>query len=502
MSALLLLALAAPPALTQVSPPGARQGTTVTLTLDGTFDRWPVRAWVSGGGVEAKAEKQKGKLTLTVAADAMPGPRWLRVYDDQGASAPRRFLIGTLPEVDEKEPNDVKPQAIAGDAVINGRLATRGDVDCFALKLKKGQTLTASLMAEQWLGSPMDGVLQIVSERGFVLAQDNDHAGLDPQVTFPVPEDGTYTVRLFAFPSVPDSSIAFAGGDQFRYRLTLTTGPFLDHAWPLAETRGKSKAVEVESELGVAFLKPGAGFGLVRLEPHPCAVYEKGKKHTLPVTLSGRLERPGERHAHEIEGKKGQRIEVTVESASAGFALDPVVQVVDPMGRAVAKGRAARLHQDVETAGTLPLDGVYRVEVSDAQGDAGPRHLYRLRLLDGRPDFTLSVSADRLTVAPGKTVDVPVTVTRRNGLKGDVTLSAEGLPAGVSAEPIKDGIRLKADAKAESGAFRIVGTAAGMTRAARAGLAAAPPTGKRPGRAPAPAAGPTVEQLWVSVTAK
>ncbi len=357
-------------------------------------------------------------------------------------------------------------------------------------------------MAEQWLGSPMDGVLQVVSERGFVLAQDNDHAGLDPQVTFKVPEDGTYTVRLFAFPAVPDSSIGFAGGEQFRYRLTLTTGPFLDHAWPLAETRGKAKAVEVESELGIAFLKGGAGFGLVRLEPHECAVYEKGKKHTFPVTVTGRLVTSGERHVHEVEGKKGQQLEVSVESPSAGFALDPVVRLLDPSGKVLARASATRLPQDVSTAATLPADGVYRVEVSDALGGAGPRHLYRLRLLPAVPDFALTLGTDRITLAPGKTVDVPVTVTRRNGLKGEVVLSAEGLPAGVSAEPIKDGIRLKADAKAESGAVRIVGTAAGRTRAARAGLAAAPPTGKRPGRGAPPATGPTVEQVWVSVTAK
>ena len=46
-----------------------------------------------------------------------------------------------------------------------------------------------------------------------MLAQNNDYHGLDPQVRLPVPEDGTYIVRMFAFPATPDSSIGFAGGE-------------------------------------------------------------------------------------------------------------------------------------------------------------------------------------------------------------------------------------------------------------------------------------------------
>src|SRR5437763_3466184 len=114
---LLLPALgsAAPPTLTYLFPAGAQRGTTVEVTAAGTFERWPVGAWVSGGGVVAKAGKEKGKLSVTVAPDAVPGTYWVRLHDGQGASALRPFLVGTLPEVLEKEPNDdpKKPQALA-----------------------------------------------------------------------------------------------------------------------------------------------------------------------------------------------------------------------------------------------------------------------------------------------------------------------------------------------------------------------------------------------------
>src|SRR5262249_59121116 len=116
-------------------------------------------------------------------------------------------------------------------------LGKDGDVDVFAVELKKGQTLVASVMAHTVLRSPMDGVLQILSVDGFLLAQDDDFHGLDPQIVFPVPKDGRYLVRVFAFPQVPTAAIKFAGGDKFIYRLTLTTGPFADYAFPLAVSR-------------------------------------------------------------------------------------------------------------------------------------------------------------------------------------------------------------------------------------------------------------------------
>jgi hypothetical protein len=80
----------------------------------------------------------------------------------------------------------------------------------------------------------MDAVLQVVSAAGFVLAQNDDAVGRDSRIIFEAPARGTYIVRLFAFPSTPDQRIRFAGGDAFVYRLTLTTGGFLEHVFPLA----------------------------------------------------------------------------------------------------------------------------------------------------------------------------------------------------------------------------------------------------------------------------
>ena len=94
------------------------------------------------------------------------------------------------------------------------------------------------------LGSPMDGLLQVVSSGGFVLASSDDDHGLDPQIVFLAPADDRYIVRAFGYSSTPDSRIAFAGGDSWIYRLTLTTGGFLDHVFPLAVSRAGPGEVE------------------------------------------------------------------------------------------------------------------------------------------------------------------------------------------------------------------------------------------------------------------
>src|SRR5690606_16039492 len=107
-----------------------------------------------------------------------------------------------------------------------------------------GQVLVVALEGARRLGSPMDGVLQIVSSDGFVLQQQDDSPGLDPLLVFEAPEDGRYVVRAFAFPATATASISFAGGEDYIYRLTLTTEGALDFTLPLAIGREQLGLVE------------------------------------------------------------------------------------------------------------------------------------------------------------------------------------------------------------------------------------------------------------------
>ena len=74
-------------------------------------------------------------------------------------------------------------------------------------------------------------------------------------------------------------------------------------------------------------------------------------------------------------------------------------------------------------------------------------------------------------MAAGKTLEVPVTVARKDGFKRAIEIHAEGLPKGVQCEPVTSSgegataktmkLKLTASEKTDSGPFRIVGTAEG-----------------------------------------
>jgi hypothetical protein len=510
----------APPNVTHLFPSGAKRGTTVEVTAGGTFERWPVKGWASDKGITVTPGKEKGVLSVAVAAEVAPGTHWIRLHDEEGASGLRPFLVGTLPEVAEQEPNDeaIRPQMLASlPVVVNGRLAKVGDVDCFAMKLTKGQTLVASVEANQRLGSPMDGIVQVLSERGSVLTENNDCHGLDPQVTYQAPADGTVVVRVFAFPAIPDATIRFAGGETFVYRLTLTTSGFVEYAFPTAVSRAAPGAVErigwnipealrhvevarTEADFVDLFHADLAGSAVARVEPHATLVEmepndrEHPQAITLPVTISGRINPRGDVDVFQFEAKKGQAVVFALEGPSLGSPLDPLLLLRDEAGKVRTRANDPA-GKDTTLSFTPPQDGKYRVEVRDLHGDGGSSYFYRLRCLRPQPNFALSIAADRYGVEPGKPTKVPVIVEKQNGFTGDVELVVVGLPEGMSvpAAVAKGGgkvtveLMIEAKANAVAGDVRIVG---------RAKL---PGDVERVARTAAPGVGAFVPHVWLSV---
>jgi len=65
------VAVSAPPSVTQFFSAGGQRGTTVEQQVTGAFERWPVQMWTSTPAIQAKTG-EKGKLTLSIAADAVP----------------------------------------------------------------------------------------------------------------------------------------------------------------------------------------------------------------------------------------------------------------------------------------------------------------------------------------------------------------------------------------------------------------------------------------------
>jgi hypothetical protein len=460
-----MMAQAAPPEVTSLFPAGCQQGSSASVTVQGKLGEGVIRVWSSRPGVTVSFPEKPGPITISVASSAEPGVCWLRFYNDEGASGLRPFVIGTHPEVDEAEPNDEvakAPPLPDLPVVVNGRHGKNGDADCFAVSLKKGQIIVASLMANRTLGSPQDAVLQILGPEGFVLEQNEDDQGFDPQLTFAAPADGIYTLRTWAFPATPDSSIRLFGSPACVYRLLVTGTAFVDHVLPLAIQGGQTQQLQLRgwnlgrheidvtapvSAIGRRFEWPVDGLSHrlpVSMSVSPDAAIVEHEPNDLahatliavPGIASGEISQPRDIDAYQFQAKKGQRLRFEVSAREWGSPLDPVIRIYDAAGKLLREadddGRQS-IDPDVEY--TLPADGVFRVAVSDRYSHGGERYAYLLSIMETQHDFTLSVAADAFLLSGGKPLEIPVTIAR-SGFEGEIVIWAAGLPDGVSAEPV------------------------------------------------------------------
>jgi len=451
---------AAGPEANYLFPAGGQRGTAVEVTAGGNFAQWPVQAWASRPGLTFAAREEKGKLTATIAADAQPGLYWIRLFDAQGVSVPRPFIVGTLAQVVEQEPNDtaVKAQALPSTAVeVDGKLGAAGDVDLYRVPLTKGQTLVAALTANETIASPVDAVLQIIGPRGNLLAYNHDQHGLDPRIVFTAPADGDYLVRLFGFPSVPNSTIGFAGSDSYLYRLAMTTGPWINHAWPLAVRRDQETRVELRgwnltdaqraltvqprsAELWEMLDVQAGNTTRLLVEPHATAAeMEPNPLATpqsieLPITISGAFAEKRDVDAFRFSAGAGESLVFDLLSRSLGFPLDGVLEITDATGKSLARVDDSVALRDASIAFTAPAAGQFVVTVSELTAQFGEDAVYLLRARKAAADFEVTSDTHAYTLSSGKPTEITLTIARQAGFAEEIRFRITGLPDYVSVQ--------------------------------------------------------------------
>ncbi len=488
---------AAAPKVEHLFPSGAHAGQTVEVTAIGSFDPWPPLAWTSSAKIRVRPRKDKGQLAVDIAPGTASGVYWIRLYNQEGTSALRPFVVGSLPEVLEKEPNNTleEAQAIDGASTINGRLDLREDLDGYSIQLEKGQTLVASLEANRHLLSPMDGILQLVSSRGFVLEQNDDDHERDPQIVYTATETGTYVVRLSAFTIPPNQSIRFASGKTYVYRLTLTTGAFVDHPYPTALSRDHAGEIELRGWNVPPSLQRVLLFGSqdrehllvrhsrlgntprVRLVSHPTTTEDEdspsGPLQSIdcPSTITGRIDPPRDVDRYRFRIEKDDSFVFEIEARRPGSPIDAVLRVRDASGKELSRTDDS-VGADPRIKFKAPAAGEYAVEVTDLFDHGGFRYVYALHMTRARPDYRLSLAASHFVLTPGKALEIPVSVTRENGFAGEIEIGAIGLPSSVTTAPVRSAakgdtaksvkLELKASAGPFSGVLRIVGKEVGV----------------------------------------
>jgi hypothetical protein len=418
----------AKPSLEHFHPAAVARGTTNDVTFPGKFDPWPPKIWINGSGLEFSFLTNNGRATLTVATNAEVGPKFLRLYNDDGATDPVLFVISDSPVLSEMEPNNHfrKPQMLTNfPAVISGRLEKNNDVDSFGFSVKAGQWLDVR-MESYVLMSKLDGVLRLVTTNGFQLAWNHDFSSMDPRLVWRAPRDETVVLQAFGFVYPANAEIVLSGGNGGIYvlRATLSESAPADLAIPLCE----------------------------------------GEKGAWPLEVFGSICPAGDEDKYAIELKKDEQIEARVNASAFGSPLDPWIMIRNAEDKELARNDDAEGSRDARLEWKAPADGQYFVVVGSVTHQGREDWRYALRVTKAGPEYVALVPNSGVVIESNATNEIKVTTKRLRGFTNELSAAFENLPEGVTAEPVKAAgssgelvLKLVAhDAPAFNGPVRIV----------------------------------------------
>ena len=424
-------------------------------------------------------------LQVTIAPNAAPGPRELRLETAAGLTNPIMFCVGELPEythqparvapaynvvnggtpVNRAVPRPPEPPAeIALPIVVNGQMMP-GTCDRYRFQARKGQQLTIAAAARElipYISDAVPGWFQAVltlrdGEGSELASADHFLFHPDPLLNFRVPADGAYVLEIH------DS--IYRGREDFVYRVAIGELPVITAIFPLGGKAGARTAIEtlgwnLPAPRTVERLK-GKEQGVYPISlrkdgltsnPVPFAVddlpeilakagidrRERAQRVKLPVVVNGRIAQSGDAAFFRIAGRAGDEIVAEVNARRLGSPLDSTLRLMDAAGRELAfnddfedKGAGLLTHQaDSRISFTLPAKGNYYLQLADAQRKGGPEFGYRLRISHPRPDFELRVVPASLNLRAGSTAPITVYALREDGFAGEIALALKDAPAG------------------------------------------------------------------------
>ncbi len=172
-----------------------------------------------------------------------------------GFLIPLQALISTKPALTEKEPNNVKDQAMPVQAgAIGGRISDKADVDRFAIMMKKGEKLQSRVLSKR-LGLPLDALLKIEGPDGKLItsADDQSEQMPDPVAVWTAAVDGLHQI-------IVEDLFHQGGGDKAYVLEIMPPVPAyeatLADAKPVTLSPGKTVSVKTTVRLLNGFKEP------------------------------------------------------------------------------------------------------------------------------------------------------------------------------------------------------------------------------------------------------
>lgn len=400
------------PELRSIFPAGGQRGTEFEVEVKGENLDDPDSLIFSHPGItgvttesvpsplSGKIWKDEGRYRVSIAADVPVGLHTVRMAGKYGVSAARAFAVGALPEIRELAAGAVFEKNV----IFNGRGQGR-EAATFLMHLKAGEKVEILCEAGA-IDSMLEPALQINSPDGRNLATAVGGARKrTARLSFVADADGVYSLLVWDY--------VFRGGNDCAFRLQ----------WGNEATTGL-KTVEL-------MWPEGAGGGTHRGD------FADGKPDEYLFTA-----------------RKGQVFWLEAVSERLGYPTDLEMSVfkgdqkvagADDVVNTVAGIRLPLSTRDPALRFTAGEDGEYRVVLRD-QFAAGAQSPYELVISEPVTDFQMIAlpgnpyddEKQTWNISPvverNAAIRYEVYVFRRGGFDGEIELTVDGLPDGVTVE--------------------------------------------------------------------
>lgn len=472
------LTFAASPRFNSVQPIGAQRGTELDVFLRGDQLEDAEELLLYEPGIEVtnfelvtkEDERKRGdrvKVHLKIDPKCRLGAHRFRIRTRTGLSRVVHFHVGTLPIVDEAEPNTdfATPQQVGLNVSVSGKIVPE-DVDYYVVEAKKGERITAEIFGQRFGASTgdryFDPYLAILNAERFEMAVADDTPLLfnDAVVSIIAPEDGKYYIQ------VRDAS--YNGDGNSHYLLHVGTfprpvavipsggrpGQTLDVTF-LGDVKGPIQrtitlpnavpedgyAVEVSDEGGEA--PSPVPFRLVDLdnviEVEGNDSFATATPGTAKSAFNGVIAEPGKSDFFKFSGTKGQKIQIEAYARRLRSGLDTVIALYNAKGGKLVKSDDDSRRPDSAMSVDLPEDGEYILEVRDHLRRGHPTFAYRVELTEPVASLVTSPREFERYVAPvlvvpqGGGLGIVAAISRTN-VAGPVNFRSADLPEGIRIE--------------------------------------------------------------------
>ena len=472
------------PMLMYVSPIAVQQGTTTEVEVVARYDlSGTYRVFVTGDGVKAEpigAEEAKPagkakartpssklKVRFTVTPNAMPGPREVRLATPRGVSTVAQVVVVKDPIIREAANNDSlqTAQAITLPATVCGAFEKAEDVDFYKFKVAANTALTFHVRCQRLqhkihdLQELADPILTLRNSAGTVLAVNDNYFFGDPLLVYRFPIAGDYFLEI--------RDVRYLGNVNWHYCIEINDRPFVTGIFPSRVLPGKATKVQLighhlpadatatltmpaETPDGlhwtVLTLPSGQTNAIPVIVDRLPEVIESAEnndtpataqKITVPCGISGRIEKEGDIDCFRFSAKAGEKFTFQVIARDHQSQLDSLLRILNAKGDRLVENddqRGRFVHADSKIENwAAPAAGEYIVEIRDVHLRGGPEFFYFLKITRSEPHFELEIDSDKALVSPGTNAAIFVRAIRKNGFAGEVLLSVEGLPQGVTA---------------------------------------------------------------------